>query len=704
MQKITPCVLLLMLSIISNAQNCLNASLENGTLEGYETYIGTINEDGTVSVDILNTSQSQHKLMNIGDGFDEIAARNCITNKELPVVSPNGGDYTLRLGNSNVGAQAERVVLNFKVTPELTFFQLRYAVILNDPNHEVFEQPRFELTIRDEQGGEFPCGKYKVRAAANNPGFESCANGWRVLPWTTVGFELQSFLNQNIQIELLTTDCALGKHAGYAYFDATCQPLTITLDGYCPGTVEATMRVTKGFIGYDWSTGETSSSITIKDPQPNEKYQVTVTSATGCTVVLEESIPDVTAFARPQFVSESEQTFCKDSTFLFTPKGENIRSIYSPTLDQSGPSFQVSTTSNSPYTFIAEGLDGCFADTMQLQLKKELFPVQTTIDSISCFGIADGAIHLSVDTDFKPMQYQWGHGATTPSIDQLSKGKYTVTITNAIQCTNTASIELKNPTPLYLQVVDRKPFICYGEADGQITVVPIGGSSPYEILWNTGEKNTTDLLQLSAGTYTVTLTDADGCTIENSAIIEEIPLPFIEAQVTPISCYAKEDGEINISISGRLPPYETHWQDNEQLNTPFRNNLPPGAYTALIKDNVGCTYDTSFVVPARTFDRDCGIYIPNAFSPNGDGVNDIFFVAGSEQGRSIESINIFDRWGELVFSMEDYCTTIGDQSCGWDGHFNGQRVPSGVYVYVIKVQVEGVSVPVWYSGELALVN
>ena len=74
----------------------------------------------------------------------------------LPVVPEDGGQYTLRLGNSQSGSKAERVVLSFTVTPELTFFLLRYAVILNDPDHAAFEQPRFELRILDENGEIFP--------------------------------------------------------------------------------------------------------------------------------------------------------------------------------------------------------------------------------------------------------------------------------------------------------------------------------------------------------------------------------------------------------------------------------------------------------------------------------------------------------------------------------------------------------------------
>ncbi len=126
------------------AQNCFNAGFETGTLEGYETFMGDILEDGTVTIPYPGPGFNRHTVVHRDEDPDPIAAEFCDINSILPPVPNGGGQFAMRLGNSSAGAQAERVVLNFTVTEELTYFLLLFAVVLNDPDHEHFEQPRFE--------------------------------------------------------------------------------------------------------------------------------------------------------------------------------------------------------------------------------------------------------------------------------------------------------------------------------------------------------------------------------------------------------------------------------------------------------------------------------------------------------------------------------------------------------------------------------
>ena len=220
------------------AQNCFDSDFESGTVGGYVTHHGKVDEQGNLTFSVEELHPEQHKIMSIEDGFDPITQDFCLTNKEMPVVDLNAGRYSLRLGNSFGGARTSKVVLSFDVTSSTSFFLLKYAVVIEDPMHEHFEQPRFEMYIKDEQGDVLECGEYIVTAAADLDGFEQCGE-WRVLPWTTAGFELSSYIGQAINIEIITTDCTLGGHGGYAYIDASCKPLELTLDGYCPDSASA---------------------------------------------------------------------------------------------------------------------------------------------------------------------------------------------------------------------------------------------------------------------------------------------------------------------------------------------------------------------------------------------------------------------------------------------------------------------------------
>lgn len=206
MRVMLSCLFIFYYTHLILAQNCFNANIETGTLDGFTAFIGNINEDGEVILSEQVIDSTRHKIMHISEGFDTIALQNCEINKFLPVVPEDGEQFTLRLGNAYVGAEADLIGLKFTVTSETPFFQLRYAVVLNDPDHQEFEQPRFELRILDEANNVIPCGEYKVKAAPEIPDFESCRKGWRVRPWTTVGFDLQPYIGQTLLIEFLTTD------------------------------------------------------------------------------------------------------------------------------------------------------------------------------------------------------------------------------------------------------------------------------------------------------------------------------------------------------------------------------------------------------------------------------------------------------------------------------------------------------------------
>ena len=688
----------------SFSQECFNAGLEDGTLSGYATYHGRISANGTVTIETPGPSAQQHRIMHISEGFDPIAEAHCVTNKLLPVVPESAGQYTLRLGNSLTGGKAERVILSFTVTPELTFFLLRYAVVLNDPNHASFEQPRFELRILDESGNVFPCGEYQVRSAENIPGFESCTNGWRVRPWTTVGFELQSFLGQKVQIEILTTDCAQGGHAGYAYLDATCQPLEIKLEGYCPGNTDATMSVTDGFINYQWNTGETTNAINIQNPISGTPYQVTVTSATGCTLVLKNTIPNLEELPSPEFFSQPDRSFCRDTALWFHPKGNHLNEVSSPTLGLVADSFLLTPSTTTTYTFVSSDLYGCASDTLQFDIEIAPPAITNVIDSLACFGDSDARIQLEVKSDFLPVRYKWETGEMTSTLSELSAGSYTISVIDNINCTNNATYVLSEPAPLALDLLEMNPITCYGLSDGILEVISHGGVSPYTFQMNSKPFLTPIIDNLTAGTYSIMLRDANNCHItQTTEILEPLPL-IIETVAKGVSCYGHSDGEITLTINGGMPDYYISWNDARYNGETSMTEMAAGTYIATITDDLGCESIEQVTVFEPPFNKDCGTYIPNIFSPNGDGVNDVFTVAGSMRGLSLEKLEIYNRWGELVFKKGENCTNISRMDCGWSGWIGNKPAPVGVYIYLIAIRFPEMPEPVIFTGDVQLLK
>ncbi len=273
-------VFLFFLASVGFAQSqCPNSDFETGTLSGWNSFTGgccpiNANTPGEVS--------GRHTIMS-GTGTDP---NTCNT---VTYVAP-GGLFSARLGNDNIGAEAEKLTYSLIVDASNSLFIYKYAVVLEDPGHDPSEQPRFQIRVLDALGNLIDpiCGFYSVVASGSIPGFQTCNGDIRYKDWTTVGLDLSPYINNLITIEFSTGDCSLGGHYGYAYVDASCSPLQIN-SNFCIGSSNAILTAPEGFT-YLWNTGATTQSITISNPNQNDTYSCTLTSVTGCIVTLTTQI------------------------------------------------------------------------------------------------------------------------------------------------------------------------------------------------------------------------------------------------------------------------------------------------------------------------------------------------------------------------------------------------------------------------------
>jgi gliding motility-associated-like protein len=263
---------------IYSQSSCPNSDFESGTLDGWQGQTGSCCPIGTSPSGIV---PGRHTIVT-GTGTDP---NTCDV---VHVVSP-GGLYSARVGNEMVGAEAETLSYRVTVTPSSSLFIYKYAVVLQDPGHDPSEQPRFQVRVLDSSGLliDPTCGQYVVVAAPGLAGFQTCTNpdgDIRYRDWTTVGLNLSAYLGQTITVEFETGDCSPGGHFGYAYVDAYCSPLQIGAT-FCSGSFAAQLTAPIGF-SYLWNTGETTQTILVTSPAAGLNYSCTLTSVTGCTVVI----------------------------------------------------------------------------------------------------------------------------------------------------------------------------------------------------------------------------------------------------------------------------------------------------------------------------------------------------------------------------------------------------------------------------------
>lgn len=200
--------------------------------------------------------------------------------------------------------------------------------------------------------------------------------------------------------------------------------------------------------------------------------------------------------------------------------------------------------------------------------------------------------------------------------------------------------------------------------------------------WNSGSAATTVIAQ-DEGWYSVTLTD--GCELA----IEEILVEDYSLDVALGDDKTIEYGEtitLEPSVEGDAQHVVYRWTSSNQEQLCLdcaTNSIRPnasGLYSVTITDEYGCTANTSVFVEV---DKDRDVYLPNAFSPNGDGENDYFFIS-TERPKHIRSFQIFDRWGQLLY--EQHGVSTNDATLGWDGKFRGQLLPVGSYVYTAEIE------------------
>lgn len=305
--------------------------------------------------------------------------------------------------------------------------------------------------------------------------------------------------------------------------------------------------------------------------------------------------------------------------------------------------------------------------------------ISYTSTNLNCFGDASGTIDLNITGGNGSNTFTWSHdaGETNEDLSGLTAGTYSVTVTDSLGCTDLESIVITEPTLLTYSITS-SDLNCYNDMSGSASLSPTGGTSPYSYLWSNSQTGAS-LSNIAAGIYTYTISDANGCDTTGTITITEPDSIAVNSTQENATCDASADGEIDLTVSGGNSPYSYLWNDGSSGQS--INGLSPGTYNVQITDDNLCLKTLSFII---SFDFEECLLIPTAFSPNSDGVNDTWEILHIEIFDNVK-IQIFNRWGQIIFEFNGSGLEYSDQSAQWDGTFEGKELTANSFVYIVEV-------------------
>ena len=505
---------------------------------------------------------------------------------------------------------------------------------------------------------------------------------------------------------------------------------------------------------YLWSNNSTTGSI---NNLVQGVYTVTITDANGCAGTKSVSISQ--PLSPLQITASQYHVACKgDSTGAIELFVNGSLGNYTYLWSNDSTTKRINNLKAGIYSVTVDDMNGCSINkSYQINEPDSILILSITNGSSPCSS-SNSTIYANILGGLAPYTYLWNTGATSTSIANNVNGNYSVTVTDLNGCSRNESIVVNNnQIPLSITPSSQNINCATGQT-GFISINVNGGNAPYLYLWSNGNNNNS-INNITAGTYTVTVTDANGCSKEFSKTITDITNVHAQVQASNEICV----GEYANLQCDSLPAATYQWYyNNEPLNgattstftTPVGGtyyvivSTPCGTYqsnnieiivhalnhvqvnndliicqgesaqlhaaggvnyqwtpainidnanfsdptvtpdfstdyTVTITDQYGCSATATVKVSVMCDSIDA----PNGFSPNNDGINDYFHIKGIEDFDG-NVVFIYNRWGSLVFKQKNY-DNKWDGKCNVNGALMGQDLPEGTYYFLIDLNNEG---------------
>lgn len=690
--------LLLLTSYRTNAQCPPNIGFEKGNFDHWETLKGSIDPSGNISMAPVAPDPGNHVMLSAerdGKVFDEYGG--------FPVVCPNGSGYSVKLGMGAGGRDAHGLNYTFTVPKTSGDYSIiyNYAVVLENPTHQPHEQPLFSVKVFNVTDNRYEsCGSFQFVAASDLPGFKLSSAGRPNVyykDWAPITLKLPGFEDKTLRLEFTVNDCSLGGHFGYAYIDINENCTTpITGNVFCTDATNITLTAPYGFQAYRWFTDDFSRELGQKNI-----LKLNPAPAVGTRLALE-----ITPFPNQGCLDTIYTTIAKslDPFALVVPT--DLEACKIPGVDLTKPDITKGSTPNMNYAYFADSEESVFVSNPKAIVQSSIFYIKATnkagctdtkpvnvivrdnpnlgvLKSIAaCTPNTVNLMHpsiLSGNRNDLVYTYWEDKETTKPLVNATAitkSGTYYIKGADIYNCSTVQPIHV-SITPPPLTVINN--FTACGSLLLS-SVNPVAGSDPTATVsyWSDAAASTGNLPANHVFTnntnYFVKLTSIGGCAVIKPASITIHPFPDFRV-TNPATVKIPQTINLTTTVPFSQNWRYTYWEDSAATKSIFNPEriLTSGTYFIKATSNQGCSVTQSVKVNID----DADILPSNIFSPNGDGINDVWLIPLIEYYPE-STIEIFTRNGQSIYRSKGYTRV-------WDGRSNdGQIVPVGVYYYLIK--------------------
>jgi len=369
--------------------------------------------------------------------------------------------------------------------------------------------------------------------------------------------------------------------------------------GKADGAISIDVSGGQGNYAYAWSNGAITEDLT---GLKAGSYTVTVKDSAGCSVQKTIEVANSIQVTASAIVTPSA---CGKANGVIDITVSGGTAPYTYTWSNGQTTEDLQNLAPGTYKVTIADANGCTAELSVILRENNTLRLSAAVKQTSCQDDASGAIDLVTAGGTAPYTYLWSNGATTEDLSGLTAGIYKVTVTDANGCTATLQVSVSKKTfVIGNQITQPK---CHGDATGSIVLTPSGGTAPYTFIWSNGATGNT-VTNLPAGTYTVTVTDATGCSRQVTFIITDPPAITAATTVNNTQCGAEGKYSVDLTVSGGTAPYTYAWSNG--AITQDLDSLHSGTYTVQITDANGCTASTTVTIPTGSSSWTCLIDAP----------------------------------------------------------------------------------------------